>query len=605
MGGHRLFGLILAALLLCGAAAMLPMALTGAEALRSSYREYAIKDMTANVNLTSLLISNLEDSRAAARRRDGNDRPAGAAEDETELRDLVAKAGAASLTRYTVVAKDGLVIADSNENADRMENHANRPEIRKAITGDTGVDIRSSPTFGSDWIYVAVPLSGDRVLRASAALDEVDLGLAEWWRRVLIGLGVSLVLLTLLAYAAARVLSGPLERAAEVARCYAAGDFSRRPPAQGSAEMRGLSASLGKMAAQLDERFQTIQKQKEEMRAVFENMSEGVLAVDAEGRMLLNNQAAERMLSLPEQSRGQAIEKAARHPELLRLVREAAGRDEPVEGEIRLTSQDAGEVRAEVHAVAMRDAGGKREGVLAVMRDVTRVRELEAVRRDFIANVSHELRTPVTTIQSSLETLREEKVCRGDSERFLQMAIRNTHRLGTIISNLLLLAGMESGQNQQLGKRVAAPVRPVLDEAVQATHEAAAARRAEIRVVSADGLTAFMTPQLVVQAVANLLDNAVKYGPEGGTIILSAGEAGDEAVISVADNGPGIPPRFQSRVFERFYRTEGRALLKEGSGLGLALVKHIAMSQGGRATLESEIGHGSVFRLFLPRSLGE
>ncbi len=599
MGGFRLYGLLLAAVLACGAAAMLPMALTGAEALRSSYREYAVKDMTANVNLTSLLISTWEENRETPRREVNTPRRMEA--EEAGLRDLVTRAGAGSLTRYTVVDKDGVVLADSNESADRMENHGNRPEIRQALAGATGVDIRRSPTFGTDWIYVAVPLAGDRVLRASAALDEVDMGLAEWWRRVLLGVGVSLVLLTLLAYAAARLLSGPLERAAEVARCYAEGDFSLRPPARGSVEMHGLSASLGKMASQLDERFKLIQRQKEEMGAVFENMAEGVLAVDLDSRVMLNNGAAERMLALPSQSRGQAIEKAARHPELLRLIREAANRGEPVTGEIRLVSGDRGEMRAEVHAVAMRDAAGKPAGVLAVLRDVTRVRELEAVRRDFIANVSHELRTPVTTIQSSLETLQDEGACRGEHERFLQMAMRNTQRLGGIIGNLLLLAGMESGAGKTAAKSVAAPLRPLLEEAAGLSAEVAAERRAEIRVACPDGLEAFMNPPLVVQALANLLDNAIKYGPEGGVISLSGEEAGNEVAILVADQGPGIAPRFQSRIFERFYRAEGRSRLKEGSGLGLALVKHIALSQGGRVTLDSEVGRGSVFKLFLPR----
>ena len=185
---------------------------------------------------------------------------------------------------------------------------------------------------------------------------------------------------------------------------------------------------------------------------------------------------------------------------------------------------------------------------------------------------------------------------------FLEMALRNTRRMGAIISNLLFLAGMESHSLKEGERPEVSPVRPVLDEAIALCGDAAAERKTTFEVECAEGLTALMNPQLIVHAVVNLVDNAVKYGPEGGVITVSACDVGDFVEITVSDHGPGIAPRHQSRVFERFYRVDGVSRIKKGSGLGLAIVKHIALSQGGDIRVESEIGAGSAFRLSLPRA---
>ncbi len=588
MGGIRLYVLLIFAVLLSGLAALVPMALTGSEALESSYREYAIRDMTANVNLFALSIAK------------------NAADTPEELRELARTASPGSKTRFTVVAPDGMVVADSDEEAERMENHANRPEIREALAGRTGVDIRRSPTLGADWIYVAIPLSDGTVVRASTSLDELNSRLRLWWKHALIGFGASVAVLLALALLVARALARPLEVAAAGADRYAKGDFDYRPPVSGSAEMRKLSHSLGEMAGELDSRFRLINRQREEMRAVFENMSEGVLAVDTDSRIMLLNGAAERLLHLKPGLTGSAIENVARHAELLDVIRETAGAGEPLEREIRVISDSGAEALVLVHSARIRE-DDREIGVLVVLRDVTRLRQLEIMRRDFVANVSHELRTPITTIQSCLETLIDDGG--GTPEEtagFLEMALRNTRRMGAIISNLLFLAGMESGDGgeedeKKRGEVVVAPVRPVLDEALSLCREDAEARKVRFDVVCEDGLTARMNSQLVTHAVVNLLDNAIKYGPEGGVIGVWAGVRGDKIAIPVAARRPGTAARYQPRVFERFYRIDGSTRIKKGSGLGLALVKHIAQAQGGDIILESEIGAGSTFTLLLNR----
>ena len=584
MGGIRLYVLLILAVLLSGLAAILPLAVTGSRILESSYREYAVRDMTANANLFALSLSKkANDSSPAA------------------MAGLARVARTGSDTRFTIVAGDGSVLADSDEDAGRMENHSNRPEIRDALAGRTGVDIRHSPTLGTEWIYVAIPLGDGRVVRAAASLDELNGRLWLWWKQAIGVFCVALAVLLGLALLVARALSRPLEVAAASADRYAKGDFAYRLPVAGSAEMRKLSAALGAMAGELDSRFKLISRQREEMRAVFENMSEGVLAIDMDGRIMLSNGAAERILRLSGRKTGDVVESATRNADLLDAIRETVAVEKPLEREIRVPRGAGVEALVQVHTARIRD-NGEDVGVLAVLRDITRLRQLEIMRRDFVANVSHELRTPITAIQSSLETLLDGGVeDREEAKGFLEMALRNTQRMGAIIGNLLFLAGMESGNAGDSGTAMVSEVRPVLDEALSQCRGDAEMRKIGFEVTCEEGLSALMNPQLIVHAVVNLVDNAVKYGPEGGTIGVSARRDGDTVEITVSDEGPGIAPRFQSRVFERFYRVDGTTRMKKGAGLGLALVKHIALAQGGDIKLESEIGCGSTFRLVLPR----
>ncbi|MCC8190049.1 MAG: HAMP domain-containing protein [Planctomycetes bacterium] len=581
MGGMRLYFVLIVAVLLSGLAALLPVVWTGAGVLESSYREYAVKDMTANARLFALAVLPELDGKA-------------------DLQRVMAAAREMSDTRFTVISAEGVVLAETEDSPERMENHANRPEVRSALAGEVGMDIRRSSTLGIDWMYVAVPVAGGRVVRAAASLDDLNRRLAQWWRRAGVGFFLSVVVLLALALCIARFLARPLETAARGAARYAGGDFSYRLPVAGSAEMRDLNASLNAMAEQLDDRFRQILRQREEMRTIFENMTEGVLAVSPDGRIMVMNAAAENLLLLEEEVTGRGIESVTRSPDLLAVLRETAHADGPLEREIRLPGKTGDEILVMVHAARIRE-DGRDTGVLAVLRDITRLRQLEIMRRDFVANVSHELRTPVTTILSCLEMLTEEKV--GDDDHnaeLLEMALRNARRLGAIIGNLLLLAGMESGEERDTGTATVSPVRPVLDEALSICGEAAAARGVSIEVHCADTTTAFMNPRLVVHALVNLVDNAVKYGPEGGTVTVTAEPSEGQTVITVTDEGPGIPPRFQARVFERFYRIDGSSRLKEGAGLGLALVKHIALAQKGNVTLTSRIGAGSSFSLSLP-----
>ncbi len=588
MGGIKLYALLFLAVIVSGLAALFPLAWFGTEALSSSYRENAVRETEGNARLFALAAPAAVGGKTGA-----------------ELGGLVRAAREATGARYTLIAPDGVVLADSDEDADRMENHLHRPEVQAALAGRMGVEIRSSPTLGADWIYAATRLEDGSVVRAAASMEGLNQRQARWWRRALAAFAVSTAVLLVAALLVARQLAKPLEAAAAGAERYAAGDFSYRPPATGPREMRKLSAAMSVMAGELDSRFTLITRQREEMRAVFDTMSDGVIAVDADGRVMLMNGMAETILGVDNTATNASLASRIRNAPLQDLIRDTLASGESREQEIRVAGASGGESLVRAHTAHLRESSGGR-GVLVVLRDVTRLRHLEIMRRDFVANVSHELRTPITAIQSCLETVLEDSPDDGGKHGpFLEMAARNARRMGAIIDNLLFLAGMESGSKEGSPETIAlAPVAPAIDEATAQCRADAAGRNVTISVDCEDGLTALMNPQLVVHALVNLVDNAVKYGPEGGAVAVTARREGETVRISVSDSGPGIAPRHRSRIFERFYRVDGPARVKRGSGLGLSIVKHIAQSQGGGICLESEIGAGSTFTLTLPGGAG-
>ncbi len=580
MGGVKIRTLVIMAVLACGLAAILPLAWSGAEVFSSFYRESTARELEANARLFSLAMSS-----------------AGPTVDIRKLAD-VARSG--SQTRYTLIRRDGTVAADSDEDAGRMENHRNRPEIATALAGGVGIETRPSPTMGAEWMYVAVP-HGEDVVRAAASMEDLHNRIRQWWVKAFIGFALAFVILVVLAALASRILSTPIERAAEAAEHYARGKLSYTVPVQGAAEMRRLVASMGRMASELDSRLKLVNRQRNEMTTVFENMSEGILAVDDAGQVVFMNKKAKSLFTITRDAYGAPIEAVVRNAELHDAIRETRISNSPLEREIRVGDDAATETLVQAHTARISE-DGKSTGVLLVLRDVTRLRHLEIMRRDFVANVSHELRTPITSIQSCLETILDDDSGDGaDANReFVEMALRNTRRMGAIIDNLLFLAGMESGSGVQADTIGSYPVRPALDEAVSLCRDEARSRNVAIDVHCDESVHAWMNPPLVVHAVTNLLDNAIKYGPEGGTVGVSAARDGDTVRITVADQGPGIATRYHSRVFERFYRVDGATRAKKGSGLGLAIVKHIALAHHGTIQLQSDIGAGSRFILSLP-----
>ncbi|HKK01264.1 MAG TPA: ATP-binding protein, partial [Desulfuromonadales bacterium] len=500
-----------------------------------------------------------------------------------------------------------LVVADSHEEPERMENHARRPEIVVALSGGIGRAVRFSRTLHERMMYVAIPIKRDGrllgVARAAIPITAIEQTLQGIYLKIVLG-GLAAVLLTgLLSLYMSRRISRPLEEIRRGAERFAKGDLTSRLTVAGSVEIVGLAESLNQMVTHLNERIQTVLHQRNEQEAVLASMVEGVLAVDTDERIIRINQAAGRLLGVhPEAVQGRRLHEVIRKADLLRFVDRALASREPVEGDIVL--QREGEQYLQAHGTVLRGAHGQENGALIVLNDVTRLRRLESLRRDFVANVSHELKTPITAIKGFVETLLDGAIDRPeDSRRFLGIITKQAERLNAIIDDLLALSRIE-----QEGERSEVPLHPgviaeVLKGAQQACAIGASGKGIHIEVTCEEILRARINAPLLEQAVINLIDNAVKYSEAEQAIEVTAAREGAEVVIRVRDHGRGIDAEHLPRLFERFYRVDkARSRKQGGTGLGLAIVKHIAAAHGGQVTVSSVPGEGSVFAIHLPAS---
>jgi two-component system phosphate regulon sensor histidine kinase PhoR len=515
--------------------------------------------------------------------------------------------GAAMAARITFVLPDGTVAGDSEADPATMVNHADRPEVRAAMEGGVGRDVRHSRTTGTDNMYVAVPVRRDGkvalVSRAAAHMRSMDESLASLRWQLALGGAVAVAAAAALAFLVSRRLALPMLEMRKGAERFASGDFSRMLPPSDIEEINALSDAFNRMVVQLKEKIEALVRGRNELNAVISSMAEGVIAVDSNNSVLGMNAAAARMLATDARSaEGMGLHEVVRNADLMRFVSAAISSEKMIEGETTLRGEREKIIRME--GSPLLDASGKKIGAVIVLNDITELRRLETVRRDFVANVSHELKTPITAIKAALETLREGALSDPEkASRFLEIASRHTDRLGAIVNDLLVLARLESGSKAEKPSMRECRVEDVLNSAVQNCARKAEEKGIAVSVECEAGLSACMEPRLIEQAVANLLDNAIKFSPPSSEIRLEAQKTGNEIVIRVRDKGCGIEARHLPRLFERFYRTdEARSRDLGGTGLGLSIVKHIAMAHNGRVSVESAPGKGSVFSIYIPSS---
>jgi two-component system phosphate regulon sensor histidine kinase PhoR len=344
-------------------------------------------------------------------------------------------------------------------------------------------------------------------------------------------------------------------------------------------------------------------RQRNEIKAVLSSMVEGVIAVDMEERVISMNHAAARMFGCdPAEAQGRSIQEVVRNTVLQQFVKNALSSQEAVEKEIVLSSDRDRFLNG--HGTLLRDAEGKQIGALIVLNDVTRLLRLEKIRREFVANVSHEIKTPITAIKGFVETLRDGAVeNHEDAERFLEIISKHVDRLEAIIEDLLSLSRIEQEAEREKVVLDEGRIKDVLETAVQICEAGAMAKKIEVELSCAKEMVANLDPQLLEQAIVNLIDNAIKYSNDGGTVRVEALQRENEIIISVHDQGCGIEKKHLPRLFERFYRVDmARSRQMGGTGLGLAIVKHISQAHGGRVAVESIPGKGSTFSIHLPKA---
>ena len=515
---------------------------------------------------------------------------------------LCKSAGKRSGTRITVVLPTGQVIGDSEEEPAKMNRHSDRPEIVKALAGETGIFTRYSETLRQNMMYAAVPVRAENrtlcVIRTAMSVDSINEKLSDIQHRsIAVGLMVAIAAAALCYYISRRI-SSPIEEMRKGAEAFASGNLAYRLPAPKSREMAMLSAAMNHMAADLNERIQTVIRQRNELEAVLSSMREGVVAMDMDEKIISINHAAARMfLKEPDRLTGKSIQEAVRNPDLHRFVRRALDGESPEEQDITLYHEE--ERTVSINSSPLLDAKGGRTGILTVLHDVTRLRKLENVRRDFAANVSHEIKTPLTAIKGFVETLRTGALEKPDeAARFLEIIEKHVIRLTAIIDDLMKLSEIEQKGRLSLEK---GNLKTVLGNAVEMCRPLAEKKNIHMEWECPENLEAQISSAFLEQAVINLADNAIKYSPEQSTVHIAGEKTPDGLVIRVKDQGIGIPREHLPRLFERFYRVDkSRSRKAGGTGLGLAIVKHIVLAHGGYVTVDSRPGKGSTFEIHLP-----
>lgn len=520
---------------------------------------------------------------------------------------LCKEVGQLSATRITVILPSGVVIGDSHDEPARMDNHAMRPEIIEARKGLVGTSIRYSTTLQQKMMYVAIPLTDGEnikaVIRTSLPITAIDKELKSIQVKIVFGGLLIALLAAVLSLYVSRRISLPIEKMKEGSEHFARGDLSYRLPETDLEEIGSLAVTLNQMAAQLDDRINTIMNQRNELEAVLSSMEEGVIALDVDERIISINQAAARIFGRkPGDFLNRTVQEAVRNTELQQLVRDALSTSENLESDI--THYHEGERIIHIHSTSLFDSTGLSSGILVVLNDVTQLRQLENMRRDFAANVSHEIKTPLTAITGFVETLRHS--CNEkpeDAERFIDIIDKHVNRLAAIVDDLISLSKIEQDDEKKEINLQKSPIRNVLQAAVDICREKAEQKEITIDIGCEKDISAMIDATLLEQAIFNLLDNAINYSDQQNTVQVSVVVQDIEIIISVQDHGVGIAKEHIPRLFERFYRVDkARSRTLGGTGLGLAIVKHIVQAHGGHVTVKSSLGKGSIFSVHLPKS---
>ena len=504
---------------------------------------------------------------------------------------LANSAGASLGHRVTLIDSAGTVLGDSEFDGPALaalQNHANRPEVIAAVRDGEGSAQRISPSEGDEELHVAVR-AGSGIARVSIGTSELDDIVSRARRDVLLSGVIALLIALGLAAVFSRQVTAPIVELRDVASAIAAGNLSKRPALSAPGEVGELASAVRRMAEQLDGRLQALQTEDALLGAIIESLNQGVVAVDAQRRVVRINSTGRLWLELKGDVPFSA-DLLPRDRELLDALQTALGGEVVERAEVQVGSR--------ILAVTARPLGVG--GAVLAFYDLTGIRRLETVRRDFVANVSHELKTPLTAIQGFAETLVSELSEKAQHSQFADTIRSNAERMHRLVDDLLDLSKIESGGWAPTPSRV--DVTAAANDALSPYRSTAQARGVTLRSDAASG-TVNADPVALRQALTNLVENAVRYTPPGGEVVVFAKpDAGGTGVwVGVRDTGAGIAPEHLPRIFERFYRVDAaRSRAEGGTGLGLSIVRHLVEAHGGRAVAESEVGKGTTISLLFP-----
>lgn len=505
--------------------------------------------------------------------------------------------------RVTVIDSTGKVWGDSIEDPAGMENHRDRPEISKALSGETGTARRRSETLGRDLIYIAYPVKADgRIIGVvRLAKDQQELNRFLFRLRLLIVLSVLVVAFFALfcGRMIIRRFTEPINELQRVALRYAQGDLGERVRYFGRDELADLGMALNNMAQRLAESFTMLEAEKRKLEVIMETLSDGILVVDRELKIMMVNGAAGAILGLGARNvQGCPVMEVVLNHHLVDLIQDVNSRDQALESELNLYYPQNRQLQ--VFLAPLKDETGILAGSVVALHDISQLRYLERVRQDFVANVSHELRTPIATVKAMAETLLAgAKQDEATLLRYLAGINQECDRLSNLINDLLVLAKLDTKPEINREPFDLVELLTEVREGFLPTTDPAPDLILELPVPNLPQVLA--NRGQIKQVLLNLLDNALKYTPATGQVRLSACRDGDWIKVVVADTGIGIPQEELGRIFERFYRVDkARSRNKGGTGLGLSIVKHIVEGHGGKIEVESRLNQGSVFSFTLP-----
>ena len=510
---------------------------------------------------------------------------------EIDADSLADATGEALGLRVSLIDSAGRVIGDSEFDGAalmRLENHLTRPEIVAAAAAEAGSDVRISRSVGDEALYFAVraPLGYARVAISTAAAEQT---VARARRAVLVAGVIGALAAMLLALFFARAVSRPIVELSQVAQRIAGGDLSQRPSFVAPGEIGDLSLALRRMTEQLASRLASVEAEDLLLRALIDSLNEGVVAVDTRRQVVRVNAAGRRLFGIRDD---------VPFPTDL-LPRDAPLRD-ALAAALAGESVDGLEIALEGRTIALTAHPLARGGAVLAALDLTDVKRLETIRRDFVANVSHELKTPLTVIGGFAETMADPAVPAAERATFARTILTNVRRMQRIVDDLLDLSRIESGG------WVPAPVRVDIGSAaadvISSVRGAATDKGVAVEMnVAADASWVYADPTAIRQVLSNLVENALRYTPSGGRVTLFSERNGEGVWIGVRDTGIGIAPEHVSRIFERFYRVDpARSREAGGTGLGLSIVRHLAEAHGGRVRAESTLGRGTTVVALFP-----
>ncbi|MFA5116100.1 MAG: ATP-binding protein [Candidatus Omnitrophota bacterium] len=526
-------------------------------------------------------------------------------QDPIYLDSLIKHLGAKIKCRITVISGRGEVLADSEEPLNaalKMENHANRPEILSALRGELGESIRYSATLKIDMLYIALPLEHNGeisgALRLAMPLANVQRMLWSIRRIVLCSLILTLAVAFVLGSLLTRGITGPVNKIINVSRKFSQGDFKHRILHDSKDEIGELALTLNKMAQDIEDKIRQTEIQNQHLRAAFQNMVEGIIVTDKDGRIISVNSSIEKIFGITkEQAQGKFFLEAVRNDDIEAVISDTLRKSEFISKELYLVYPVRKSFRINASPIFEK---GLINGCLLVIHDVTEIKDLEKMRQDFVANVSHELKTPLTSIKGFVETLLDGAIeDKENSREFLKIIDEHVNRLDSLVNDLLDLSYLES-KEIRLDKQMI-NIRALAEQVLSGFKSQLKKKGVEAHNELDTGLSILADKSKIEQALTNLIGNAIKFNRDNGSLNIYCAKLKDTVRLTVEDSGIGIPSKDIPRIFERFYRvdkTRSRSL--GGTGLGLSIVKHIVELHGGSVGVESTEGLGSRFHIHLP-----